>query len=243
MIEKTEGIVIRTKKYGDTSKIVTIFTRRFGLCSFIAKGARQVKSKFGGALELLSVCEISFYKKPHTSLYLLSSADIQHPMRKLYTSSEHLEVGLFIAESLLQTQDEGAIHHELFDFIQTCVLHLDELPSNPFAEFVSYNFFLADEMGFGMDFASADEISGDNKKFFSIHDGIFVDLPPQTYAKENIFVLSKQAFDFLKSVTKSDITNRLDLSLNKQIKKEILDFFTSYFTFHLEKRIFYKGLD
>ena len=79
MIESTDAIVLRAIKYGDTSKIVTLYTRRFGKVAVIAKGARSAKSKFGSALEPMSLIQAVFYRKENREVQLLSQADLLHP--------------------------------------------------------------------------------------------------------------------------------------------------------------------
>ena len=44
MIEKVEGIVINEKAYGETSKIINVITKEYGIIGIIAKGARTLKS-------------------------------------------------------------------------------------------------------------------------------------------------------------------------------------------------------
>ena len=39
MDDKTEGIVLQSVRYGDTSLIVKVFTRKQGLKSYMLKGA------------------------------------------------------------------------------------------------------------------------------------------------------------------------------------------------------------
>ena len=50
----TEGIVLKVQPLGDTSRIVTLYTRDQGLRKVVAKGARKTPSRFGFALEPLS---------------------------------------------------------------------------------------------------------------------------------------------------------------------------------------------
>lgn len=45
MLQKSEGIVIRTIEYGETNKIVTIFTREWGKVGVMAKGAKKPNSR------------------------------------------------------------------------------------------------------------------------------------------------------------------------------------------------------
>lgn len=44
MVEKVEGIVVSEQAYGETSKIIRILTKEYGLIGCIAKGAKKVKS-------------------------------------------------------------------------------------------------------------------------------------------------------------------------------------------------------
>ncbi|NUO83012.1 recombination protein O N-terminal domain-containing protein, partial [candidate division KSB1 bacterium] len=46
-IVKAEGLIVRTMKMGETSKLVTLFTRELGFLKVIAKGSRASKSRFG----------------------------------------------------------------------------------------------------------------------------------------------------------------------------------------------------
>ncbi len=45
MLRRVEGIVIKTQDYGETHKIVTLFTKEIGKISAIARGANKAKSR------------------------------------------------------------------------------------------------------------------------------------------------------------------------------------------------------
>lgn len=45
MFHKCEGIVIRTTQYGETNKIVTLYTREWGKVGVMARGAKKPKSR------------------------------------------------------------------------------------------------------------------------------------------------------------------------------------------------------
>lgn len=46
MMERVEGIVVGERAHGETSKIIQILTREYGVIGVIAKGARTLKSDF-----------------------------------------------------------------------------------------------------------------------------------------------------------------------------------------------------
>jgi DNA repair protein RecO (recombination protein O) len=73
-IQKTEGIILTTRPFKESSLIVSLFTRRFGKIKIIAKGCRRPKSKICGALEPFARDEIIFYKREAKDLYTLSDA-------------------------------------------------------------------------------------------------------------------------------------------------------------------------
>jgi DNA repair protein RecO (recombination protein O) len=45
MLQKCEGIILRTNDYGETNKIVTLYTREWGKYGLMARGAKKPKSR------------------------------------------------------------------------------------------------------------------------------------------------------------------------------------------------------
>lgn len=58
----TTGIVIRKIDFGEADRIVTVLTEDMGKIDCIAKGARRLKSKFCGRLELFSEVQLTCYQ-------------------------------------------------------------------------------------------------------------------------------------------------------------------------------------
>ena len=50
MLESVEGVVIREKDYGETSKIIDVFTKEHGLISLISKGSKKPKSQLSAEI-------------------------------------------------------------------------------------------------------------------------------------------------------------------------------------------------
>ncbi len=83
-ITKTEAIVLKSIKFGDTSKIATLYTKDCGKIKVIAKGIRKPKSRLAGALQTLSHIQIVFYKKRTSEIYLLSQSETIKTYQSLY---------------------------------------------------------------------------------------------------------------------------------------------------------------
>ncbi len=82
-IHRTHGVVLRTRKLRESSKIVIFFTRDFGKISAVAKGGYKPKSKFGSSLELFTRSAIIFYKKENRELHTLSHSEVLSPYENL----------------------------------------------------------------------------------------------------------------------------------------------------------------
>src|SRR5437899_4761262 len=81
---KTPAIVLKSVKWGDADRIVTFFTLKHGKVRGVARGARRMKSRFGGTLEPFVYCDLVLYEKPGDSLYRVSQTDVReafHPLR------------------------------------------------------------------------------------------------------------------------------------------------------------------
>jgi DNA repair protein RecO (recombination protein O) len=82
-IHRTHGIILRTRKLRESSKIIVFFTRDFGKISAVAKGGFRPKSKFGSSLELFTRSAIIFYKKENRDLHTLSHSEILSSYKNL----------------------------------------------------------------------------------------------------------------------------------------------------------------
>lgn len=98
MIVKTDAIVLQTRRFRESSKIVTFYTREFGKISAIARGAIQAKSKFGSALQPMSHVSAVIYRKEGRELENLSAAEPIERYGRLTESLERMSAGYAMIE-------------------------------------------------------------------------------------------------------------------------------------------------
>ena len=79
----TSAVVLRTYRYSETSKIVRLATRDYGVQSAIAKGVLRPRSPFGAALETLSEGVAQLYHKETRELQTLAAFDVVQLRRGL----------------------------------------------------------------------------------------------------------------------------------------------------------------
>ncbi|WP_290773426.1 DNA repair protein RecO, partial [Exiguobacterium sp. UBA6282] len=74
MIDKAEGLVLRTVVYGESNKIVTLLTREYGKLAVMARGAKKPGSRFNAASQPF-VRAVYIYPRSR-GLGQLKSADV-----------------------------------------------------------------------------------------------------------------------------------------------------------------------
>jgi DNA repair protein RecO (recombination protein O) len=87
-IVEDQAFVLRSLRYGETSRIVTALGRTFGKVHLIAKGARGTKSPFGASLDPFSRVQIVFYLKKSRTLHLLKAAIVEKAYERILAHPE-----------------------------------------------------------------------------------------------------------------------------------------------------------
>jgi DNA repair protein RecO (recombination protein O) len=161
MIVSSEAIVLKSMKYGDTSRIVTIYTRDFGKQSIIAKGARGKRSKFGSALEPMSHSHFVFYRKENRDLQLVSQADLITRYRFLIEDSARCVYGFLVIEYVNAIVQPDEAQPALFDLVRTALEQLDAAERNPENAFLRFLMDFSALLGFAIDFQHCTGCGGD----------------------------------------------------------------------------------
>lgn len=114
-------------KYGETSVIVRIFTREFGLKSYIINGARSKTSKSKMALyQPLTLLDLVIYDKESSSLNRISEAKLLMPFQLVPFDFLRSGIAMFMAEVMGKSVFEGYQNEEFFDFLESTIRLLDE---------------------------------------------------------------------------------------------------------------------
>ncbi|MEX2462412.1 MAG: DNA repair protein RecO [Paenibacillaceae bacterium] len=81
MLYKQEGIVIRSMDYGESNKIIAIYTRHNGKMSIMVRGAKKMNSRFSSVTQLFTHGEFVLYKT--SSMGTLNQSETIESHRKL----------------------------------------------------------------------------------------------------------------------------------------------------------------
>jgi DNA repair protein RecO (recombination protein O) len=120
----TAAIVLSTLRYSETSKIVRLATREYGVQSAIAKGALRPKSRFGAALQLLSEGQAQLLMKEHRELHILTAFDLRRLHVRLASDLERYAVACALGEVMLRFAPPDP-HPPSFELLQHALDQLE----------------------------------------------------------------------------------------------------------------------
>jgi DNA repair protein RecO (recombination protein O) len=121
MLTRTEGIVLKTQKYGEADLIVTFLTPDRGIINAFAKSPRKTRSRFGSSLEPLTHSKISLWGKEQ-SLPRLTQSDIIDSFQKIRESYNDFINVSAMSEILISLTPSDSPNKKLFLFFLN-ILH------------------------------------------------------------------------------------------------------------------------
>ena len=124
MIIDVEGIIINTKNYSDTSKIVDIFTKEYGIIGVMAKGCKSLKSNLRSVTDKLTYAKFTiFYKKDKLSI--LSEASIINNFSNIKKDIEKISYASFLIDLTNQVYKQSE-DTDLYDLLISSLIKIND---------------------------------------------------------------------------------------------------------------------
>ena len=124
-MESTAAILLRKRKFSDTSLIVSWCTESLGCIQTVAKGARRAKSPFAGRLDLFFEAEIQVARSRKSDLHTLTEVVLKNPfggIRKNYLSTQ---TAAYFVELIEICTERDHREPELFALLHRAFGYLD----------------------------------------------------------------------------------------------------------------------
>jgi DNA repair protein RecO (recombination protein O) len=142
---RTEGIILRRRDYGETDRILVVFTRKLGRISCIAKGSRKPSSKISGHIEVFM--RSSFLVSKGRNLHIITQAETLEDFEALRRDLSGIGLGSYIVELIdAFTYEEGS-NVKLYDLILATLETLNK-GADPAVVTHYYELHLLDLVGF-----------------------------------------------------------------------------------------------
>ncbi len=137
-VYKSDAIILRTYKLGESDRIVVFLTRDRGKKRGVAKGARSARSRFVGSLEPMTLGGIAYFEKESRELVSINYVET---MRSPLAGSNPEAIGHveYFAELIDEWSPEGDPNERLYRLGAALVEAIvTGVPIDPLARYFEY---------------------------------------------------------------------------------------------------------
>lgn len=127
-IIRTDAVVLRSMDYGETSRIVHLFTREHGRVGVMARGARSPRSRFGSTLEPMSWIQAVIHYKPGRDLQTLSECSHMESFPHIGRSLQRIALGVRTIELTGALMQDGQANPLVFDLQVDALRMINQAP-------------------------------------------------------------------------------------------------------------------
>ena len=120
-ITKVKGIIISENNYSETSKLLNIFTKEYGIIGVIAKGAKRLKSPLRSVTSKLTYAEFQINYK-EGKLSNLICADVINPFTQIKKDLLKISYASFLLELTSQVMKQTN-EKEIFNLLESTLLN------------------------------------------------------------------------------------------------------------------------
>ena len=206
---KTEGIVIRSLRYGEADRILHLDTPDHGRVGAIAKGVRRARSRFGGRLEPFFRLDLVLYQGRGELLTVTSAETLAgHP--RLREDAGALDGAARACEAVARVFDDGEPHAGVYHLLANLLALLDREPARAGrANALAFRVKLLLAAGFAPQLAACASCGEDEHLvgFSGAAGGVVC-----AACEANAFPLDQEAHDFLVGALGRPLTDTPDAS-------------------------------
>ena len=124
-MQEVTGIILKERNYGESSKILDVFTREYGLIGVISKGSKKIKSKLSGVSNRLTYGIFNLYYK-QDKLSTLISVDVINPFYNIKNNIINIGYATYLSELTYQIIKQSIKHEEIFNTFINSLLKINE---------------------------------------------------------------------------------------------------------------------
>lgn len=231
MLIRTEAIVLRSVNYGETSQIVTLFTRQMGTVAVMAKGARGPKSRFGSALQPMSHVQVVFYYKNSRDVHTLSECTHVTMFRRLWKELDRMSIGIRMVELVGILMRRPEPDEQAFDTLLEVLTRLDRAERHWLNLLPYFELQLTASLGFAPAI-DADDVRqiGEAGGFIDLTDGNVSESKPGATSSP----ASRRAIRAIGVLVHAELDTVMRMNLDRSVYLEVVQLIESYLRYHVE---------
>lgn len=223
MLKQIEGFVIQEIPYKETSKIINILTKEYGIVGIICKGAKSMKSALRAVTTKYTYGIFNVYFK-EDKLSTLISVDILNDLTTIKTDLTLISYTTFITELVTQVVKQS-VDEELYDIFINTILKLNE-GLDPLILTNILEIKMLDYLGVSLNLDSCNKC-GDKTNIVTIDGDIGGYVCKHCLTNE--LIVTSNTIKMLRMYYYVDIKSITDLKISNQTKNEINNFLSRYY--------------
>ena len=222
-IESTEGIVLSETNYSESSKILNVLTKDFGLIGVMSKGCRNPKNKLQGVSRKLIYGTIHIYHKQN-GLSTLIGIDVINSFKTTIMDLEKISYASYILDLTKQVVSQND-DEEIFELLKETLLKIED-GLDPLVLTNILELKLLKYLGVS---PSIDACSycGSEKQIVTISSDAGGYICKDCYKNEPI--VSEKTIKMIRMYYYVNIKNITKLDVSSEITKEINNFLDDYY--------------
>jgi DNA repair protein RecO (recombination protein O) len=127
---ETEALILKSYSLAEADKIVVFLTQNQGLVRGVAKGAKRLKSKFGGSLEPFSIVHITYFHKEERELVAIRESELVRSHFESASEPGFLQKFAYVAELLTEFAPPHDPNERLYRMVKVCLETASEIKDN-----------------------------------------------------------------------------------------------------------------
>ena len=224
MLHKTSGIILHTTHYSETQLIAKIYTRQFGLQSYIISGVRSKKSKTKATqFQPLALVDLVVSHSEKGGLQRISEINNHHPFGSIPFTIIKSSIVLFLNEVLYKSINESHPDEDLFDFIQSSLLILDLKTENC----SNFHIFFIIQLSKYLGFYPEGNFSQQNS-LFDLKEGGFINKIPN-----HPYYMNVQQSELLNTFINGGYDTIQTIKSDNAQRKQLLQSLILFYQFHI----------
>ena len=240
MLIDVEGIIVNTKNYKDTSKIIDIFTYEYGKIGVIAKGCKSIKSNLRSVTDKLTYAKFTIYYKKD-KLSILSEANVINNFSNMKKNIEKISYASFLLDLTNQVYKQSD-DKEIYNILVSSLIKINE-DFNPLIITNIVELKYLNYLGIAPTLDGCSICGNKSVVTLSIDKGGY--LCSKCHTNEPLF--SDKAIKLVRMYTLVDINKISKLDLNKDVVNEVNNFIDNYYDkytgLYLKSKSFLKNIN
>lgn len=223
MLKQIEGFVVQELPYKETSKIINILTKEYGIVGIMCKGAKSMKSSLRAVTAKYTYGVFNVYYK-EDKLSTLTSVDIINDLTNIKTDLTLISYTTYITELVMQVAKQG-VDEDIYNIFINTILKINE-GLDPLILTNILEIKMLDYLGVALNLDSCNKC-GNKTNIVTIDGDVGGYVCKNCLTNE--FIVTANTIKMLRMYYYVQIESITDLKIGDKTKNEINQFLSRYY--------------